>query len=170
MTITNEILRELTAAEENNAYSFLVIEPCDESTETVCNYLMSEYPNMKEPAFDGKRIIIADHKIIDFEELIRTATEITSTISEVVGKEPESKKHYGRYTDDRNTLFEFDSKKDLKKWIDYKDSFSKLHGINKDNASYKRVPASKKEVKRIFKDSYECGYDTITGDKVITKI
>lgn len=58
----------------------------------------------------------------------------------------------------------------MKKWINYKDSFSQLHGISKGKASYKRVVASKKEVKRIFKDSYEYGYDTITGDKVITKI
>lgn len=166
---TMEILRT-QAAETMNGYSVLAIEPTDTTTQAVFEHITAVYPNMEKPTFDKDKIYITDNRNISFEDVRRTATEISAIISEVFGEETISK-HYARYADNPNTLYEFDTIDNMITWLKYEDDFSKRHKFRNNNPLHIRIAATQTEVERVlYGDAYTYEYNPITDETIIEKV
>lgn len=165
--------------------TYLHIYPFDTTTESVVNRLRFTYPKMQtaDIIYDDEYIFIPyDYKNYGalLKEVKETVWELTSAAIQMLMfkitpchykgdyNDKINTKFYGRYSDDETTLIEFDSKENLTAWLNYNDDFAKQFHITKDNAIFKRVPATKEEVNKVLERNHTYSYNDTTGEKTIT--
>lgn len=165
--------------------TYLHIYPFEATTESVVNRLRFTYPKMQtaDILYDDEYIFIP----YDYEnygallkEVKKTVWELTSAAIQMLMfkitpchykgdyNDKINIKCYGRYSDDKTTLIEFDSAEDLTAWLEYKDNFARQFHITKDNAIFQRMAATAEEVKKVLERNHTYSYNDTTSEKTLT--